>query len=85
MSHTRDAETALKGTSMNQHNVLLICLLTGYAAVNVITALRSRVFLLAQSRARLALYGIAFLLWGSLIVVGIEFMELVRRLDDEGT
>ncbi len=49
---------------MNQHDVLLICLLTGYVAVNVITALRSRVFLLAQSRARLALYGIAFLLWG---------------------
>jgi len=70
---------------MNQHNVLLICLLTGYAAVNVITALRSRVFLLAQSRARLALYGIAFLLWGSLIVLGIELMVLVRRLDDQGT
>jgi hypothetical protein len=41
--------------------------------------------LLAQSRARLALYGIAFLLWGSLIVLGIELMELARRLDDQGT
>ena len=46
---------------MNQHNVFLICLLTGYAAVNVIAVLRLRVFLLAQSRARLDLYGIAFL------------------------
>ena len=70
---------------MNQHNVLLICLLTGYAAVNVITALRSRVLLLAQTRARLALYGVAFLLWGSPIVLGIELMEIVRRLDDQET
>ena len=70
---------------MNQHNVLLICLWTGYAAANVTAALRSRVFLLAQSRARLALYGTAFLLWGSLIVLGIELMELVRRLDDQRT
>ena len=67
---------------MHQHNVLLICLLTGYVTVNAVTALRSRTFLLAQSRARLALYGIAFLLWGSLIVLGIELMELMRRLND---
>jgi hypothetical protein len=70
---------------MNQHNVLLICLLIGYVAVNVFAAFRSRGFLLAQSRARLAVYGIAFLLWDSLIVLGIELMELVRRLDDQGT
>jgi hypothetical protein len=49
---------------MNQHNAVLICLWTAYATANVITAFRSRVFLLAQSRARIALYGIAFLLWG---------------------
>ena len=70
---------------MNQHDVLLICLLTGYAAVNIITALSSRVFLLAQSRARLALYATAFLLWGSLIILGIKLMELVSRLDDQGS
>jgi len=70
---------------MNQHNVLLIFLVTVYVAANAITALRSRIFLLAQSRARLALYGIAFLLWGSLIVVGIEFIEFVRRLDSQET
>ena len=70
---------------MHRHNVLLICLLIGYATVNAITALRSRAFLLAQSRARLALYGIAFLLWGSLIVLGIELMDLMRRMDDQGT
>jgi hypothetical protein len=69
---------------VNQHNVLLICLLIGYATVNVLAALRSRAFLLAQSRARLALYGIAFLLWGSLIVLGIELRELMRRMDDQG-
>jgi hypothetical protein len=70
---------------MNLHDLLLICLLIGYVAVNVFAAFRSRGFLLAQSRARLAVYGTAFLLWGSLIELGFKLMELLRRLDDQGT
>jgi hypothetical protein len=69
---------------VNQDHVL-ICLLIGYAALNVIAAFMSRVFLLARPRARLAWYGTAFLLRGSLIVLGIELMELVRRFDDDVT
>lgn len=68
---------------MNHHNVVVICLLAGYAAANVITVLRARVFLVAQTRARLAWYGVAFLLWGSLIALGVELMEIVRRFDEE--
>jgi hypothetical protein len=41
-----------------------------------------RVFELARSRKHLLLYGVPFILWGSLILLGCKLMEIVRRFDE---
>jgi NAD(P)-dependent dehydrogenase (short-subunit alcohol dehydrogenase family) len=37
---------------------------------------------LARSRKHLLLYGVPFLLWGSLILLGCKLMEIMRRFDE---
>jgi len=41
-----------------------------------------RVFELARSRKHLNLYGVPFILWGSLILLGCKLMEIMRRFDE---
>jgi hypothetical protein len=41
-----------------------------------------RVFALARSRKHLILYGIPFILWGSVILLGCWLMEIMRRFDE---
>jgi hypothetical protein len=36
----------------------------------------------ARSRKHLLLYGVPFLLWGSLILLGCNLMEIMRRFDE---
>ena len=39
-------------------------------------------FELARSRKHLLLYGVPFVLWGSLILLGCKLMEILRRFDE---
>ena len=69
---------------MRDHSVLVITLLLAHFAVNVFFALRVRVFAMARSRKlALVIYSVAFLVWGSLIMLGVGMIEIMRRLDDE--
>jgi len=39
---------------------------------------------MARSRKlALVIYSVAFLVWGSLIMLGVGMIEIMRRLDDE--
>ena len=68
---------------MRDHSLVVITLLLAYFAVNVLLAVRVRVFTMARSRLALVIYSIAFLVWGSFIMLGVGMMEIMRRLDDE--
>lgn len=69
---------------MRDHSLVLIILLLAYFTVNVLLAVRVRVFTMARSRKlALVIYSVAFLAWGSLIMLGVGMMEIMRRLDDE--
>ena len=41
-----------------------------------------QVFDLARSRKHLLLYGIPFVLWGSLILLGCKLIEMMQRFDE---
>jgi len=43
---------------------------------------KMRAFELARSRKHLLLYGVPFILWGSLILLGCKLMEIMRRFDE---
>ncbi len=64
------------------HTLLVSCLVAAYLAANVYAIVKLRVFELAGSRKHYLLYGVPFLLWGSLILLGCKLMELVRRFDE---
>jgi hypothetical protein len=64
------------------HNLVVSCLAVAYLAANVRAIVRVRVLELARSRKHLVLYGVPFLLWGSIILLGCGFMELSRRFDE---
>jgi uncharacterized integral membrane protein len=68
---------------MRDHSLVVIILLLAYFAVNVLLAVRVRVFTMARSRLALVIYSVAFLVWGSFIMLGVGMMEIMRRLDDE--
>ena len=69
---------------MRDHSLVVITLLLAYFAVNVWFAVRVRVFTMARSRKlALVIYSVAFLVWGSLIMLGVGMIEIMRRLDDE--
>ena len=68
---------------MRDHSLVVITLLLAYFAVNVLLAVRVRVFTMARSRLALVIYSVAFLVWGSFIMLGVGTMEIMRRLDDE--
>ena len=64
------------------HNLVVSCLAVAYLSANVYAIVKMRVFELARSRKHLLLYGVPFMLWGSLILLGCKLMEIMRRFDD---
>ena len=64
------------------HNLVVSFLVVAYLAVNVYAIVKMRVFELARSRTHLLLYVVPFILWGSLILLGYELMEVLRRFDE---
>ena len=71
-----------KRRSMNMHNLVVSCLVAAYLAANVYAIVKVRVFELARSRKHLILYGVPFILWGSVILLGCWLMEIMRRFDE---
>jgi hypothetical protein len=64
------------------HNLVVSCLAVAYFSANVYAIVKMRVFELARSRKHLLLYGVAFILWGSVILMGCKLMEIMRRFDE---
>ncbi len=64
------------------NNLVVCCLVAAYLAANVYTIVKVRVFELARSRKHLILYGVPFILWGSVILLGCWLMEIMRRSDE---
>jgi hypothetical protein len=67
---------------MNMHYLIVSCLVVAYIAANLYAAVKVRVFDLARSRKHLVLYGVPFILWGSVILLGCKLMEIMRRFDE---
>ena len=67
---------------MNLHNLVTSCLAVAYLSANVYAIVKMRVFDLARSRQHLLLYGVTFILWGSLILLGCQLTEILRRFDE---
>ena len=64
------------------HNLVVSCLVVACLAANVYAIVTMRVFDLDRSRKHLLLYGVPFILWGSLILLGCKLIEMMRRLDE---
>jgi hypothetical protein len=64
------------------HNLVVSCLVVAYLSANVYAIVKMRAFELARSRKHLLLYGVPFMLWGSLILLGCKLMEILRRFDE---
>lgn len=64
------------------HNLVVSCLAVAYLAANVYAIVKLRVFELARLRKHLILYGVPFILWGSVILLGCWLMEIMRRFDE---
>ncbi|AXC11163.1 hypothetical protein ACPOL_1821 [Acidisarcina polymorpha] len=60
---------------------VVTCLVVTYLSANVYAIVKVRVFELARSRKDLLLYGVPFLLWGSLILLGCKLMEIMHRFE----
>jgi len=58
------------------------CLAAAYLAANVYAIVKVRVLELVRSRKHLILYGVPFVLWGSVILSGCWLMEIMRRFDE---
>lgn len=65
-------------------NLVMSSLAVAYLSANVYAIVKMQVFELARSRKHLLvlLYGVPFILWGSLILLGCKLMEVLRRLDE---
>jgi len=63
-------------------NLVVSCLAVVYLSANVYAVVKVRVFELGRSRKHLLLYGVPFILWGSLILLGCRLMESMRRFDE---
>ena len=64
------------------HNLVVSCLVVVYLSANVYAIVKARLFELARSRSHLLLYGVPFILWGSVILLGCNLMEIMRRFDE---
>ena len=63
------------------HNLVVGSLVVAYLSANGYATAKVRLFELADSRKHFLLYGVSFLLWGSLILLGCKLMEILRRFD----
>ena len=59
-----------KRRTREMHNLVVSCLAVAYLAANVYAIVKARVFELARSRKHLILYGVPFIFWGSVILLG---------------
>jgi hypothetical protein len=57
------------------HTQLVSCLAAAYFATNIYAIVKVR-FELARSPKHVLLYGVPFLFWGSLVLVGCKLMEM---------
>jgi hypothetical protein len=73
---------ASKRRTRKMHNMLVSCLAVAYLAANVYAIVKLGAFEFARSRKHLLLYGVPFILWGSLILLGCKLMEIMRRFDE---
>ncbi len=64
------------------NKLVVSCLVVAYLAANLYAIVTMRVFDLARSRKHLLLYGVPFILWGSLILLGCKLIEMMRRFDE---
>jgi hypothetical protein len=64
------------------HNLVVSGLAVAYLAANVCAIVRVGAFELARSRKHLLLYGVPFILLGSLILLGCKLMDIMRRFDE---
>ena len=64
------------------HNPVLSCLVAAYLAANAYAIVKIRVFELARSRKHFILYGVPFILWGSVILLGCKLLEIMRLFDE---
>ena len=71
-----------KRRTKKMHNLVVSCLAVAYLAANVYAIVKVGVFELARSRKHLLLYGVPFILWGSVILMGCKLMEIMRRFDE---
>ncbi len=63
-------------------NLVVSCSAVAYFSANVYAIVKMRVFKLARSRKHFLLYGVPFILWGSVILMGCKLMEIMRRFDE---
>jgi hypothetical protein len=71
-----------KRRTRKMHNLVVSCLAVAYFAANVYAFVKVGAFELARSRKHLLLYGVPFILWGSVIVMGCKLTEIMRRFDE---
>ena len=71
-----------KRRTKKMHNLVASSLVVAYLAANTYAIVRIGVFELARSRKHLILYGVPFILWGSVILLGCWLMEITRRFDE---
>ena len=64
------------------HTLVVSYLAVAYLSANVYAFVKLRLVELARSRRHLLLYGIPFLLWGSLILLGCKLGKIMRRFDE---
>jgi hypothetical protein len=64
------------------HPLVVMLLAVAYLAANVYAIVKVGVFELARPRKHLLLYGVPFVLWGSVILMGCKLMEIMRRFDE---
>jgi hypothetical protein len=64
------------------HTLVVSCLVLAYLSANIYAVVKTQIFMLARSREHLLLYSVPFILWGSLILLGCKFTEIMRRFDE---
>jgi hypothetical protein len=71
-----------KRRTKKMHNLVVSSLAVAYVAANTYAIVKVGVFELARSRKHLLLYGVPFILWGSVILMGCKLMEIMCRFDE---
>jgi hypothetical protein len=61
------------------HDLFVSGLAVAYLAANVYAIVKLGAL---RSRMHLILYGVPFILWGSLILLGCKLLEILRRFDE---